>query len=120
MCLSSCLVGQAIRVREPTKVARVAAAGALLSVPLGPWVEFRPRRPLMIRADLLRFLVLLIVPIAYGLGMLSYLQLLAVAVVVAVADIVFVGAGGAHLKVLVPEHHLTQANGRFETVRPRR
>ncbi|WP_431915449.1 MFS transporter [Nonomuraea jabiensis] len=91
------------------------AAGALLAVPLGPWVEFRPKRPLMIRADLLRFLVLLTVPVAYGLGVLSYVQLLVVAVVVAAADIVFVGASGAHLKALVPERHLMRANGRFET-----
>jgi predicted MFS family arabinose efflux permease len=90
------------------------AIGALLAVPLGPWVEFRRKRPLMIRADLVRFLVLLTVPAAYLIGALSYVQLLAVAVVVAQADIVFVGAGGAHLKALVPSRHLMEANGRFE------
>ncbi|MET7328886.1 MFS transporter [Nonomuraea sp. NPDC005650] len=94
-----------------------AAAGALLAVPLGPWVEFRPKRPLMIRADLVRFLALLTVPVAYVLGVLSYVQLLVVAVMVAAADILFAGAGGAHLKALVHERHLTTANGRFETVR---
>ncbi|SEH01236.1 Predicted arabinose efflux permease, MFS family [Nonomuraea solani] len=93
------------------------AAGALLAVPLGPWVEFRPKRPLMIGADVLRFLVLLTLPVAYVLDLLSHPQLLLVAVVVAVADIVFIGASGAHLRALVPEHHLTRANGRFETVR---
>ncbi|MEV1001420.1 MFS transporter [Nonomuraea sp. NPDC050202] len=92
------------------------AAGALLAVPLGPWVEFQRKRPLMIRADLVRFLVLMSVPAAHLLGLLSYVQLLAVAVVVAVSDIVFVGASGAHLKSLVPDRHLTRANGRFETV----
>jgi hypothetical protein len=39
-----------------------------------------------------------------------------VAVVVTLADIVFVGAGGAHLKALIPQRHLMEANGRFETV----
>ncbi|MEV0830503.1 MFS transporter [Nonomuraea rubra] len=92
------------------------AAGALLAVPLGPWVEFQRKRPLMIRADLVRFLVLMSVPAAHVLGLLSYPQLLAVAVVVAVSDIVFVGASGAHLKSLVPDRHLTRANSRFETV----
>ncbi len=92
------------------------AVGALLAVPLGPWIEFRSKRRLMIRADLIRFLALLTVPAAYELGMLSYLHLLAVAVVVAVADIVFVGASGAHLKALVPRPRLLTANGRFESV----
>lgn len=104
----------------PAQISLIAAAsgaaGALLAVPLGPWIEFRPKRRLMVRADLVRFLALLTVPIAYGLGMLSYLLLLAVAVVVSLADIVFVGAGGAHLKALVPRRHLMEANGRFETV----
>lgn len=91
------------------------AVGAVLAVPLGAWIEFRPKRQLMIRADLLRFLVLLTVPVAYFAGALSYPQLLVVAMVVAVADIVFLGAGSAHLKGLVPQDHLLAANGRFET-----
>lgn len=91
------------------------AAGAAIAVPLGPWIEFRPKRRLMIRADLVRFLTLLTVPAAYALGALSYLHLLGVAVVVALADIVFTGAAGAHLKTLVPQRHLMEANGRFET-----
>ncbi|MEU8193880.1 MFS transporter [Microbispora amethystogenes] len=92
------------------------AAGALLAVPLGPWMEFRRKRRLMIRADLVRFLTLLTVPVAYTAGVLTYAHLLGVAVVVALADIVFVGASGAHLKALVPKSHLMEANGRFETV----
>ena len=91
-------------------------AGAVLAVPLGPWVEFQRKRPLMIRADLVRFLALLSVPITYAAGVLGYVQLLAVAVVVAVADIVFTGASGAHLKALLPPERLIDANGRFETV----
>jgi hypothetical protein len=92
------------------------AVGALLAVPLGPWIEFRLKRQLMIRADLVRFVVLLTVPIAYYAGALTYVQLLATAVVVTLADIVFVGASGAHLKGLVPKRHLMEANSRFETV----
>jgi MFS family permease len=102
------------------RVSMIAAAsgavGALLAVPLGPWIEFRSKRRLMVRADLIRFGVLLTVPAAYALGVLGYLQLLLVAVVVTLADIVFVGAGSAHLKALVARRHLMEANGRFETV----
>ncbi len=93
------------------------AVGALLAVPLGPWIEFRPKRRLMIRADLVRFAALLTVPIVYVAGALTYLHLLVVAMIVALADIVFVGASGAHLKALVPRERLLEANGSFETVR---
>ncbi|MCE7004195.1 MFS transporter [Kibdelosporangium philippinense] len=104
----------------PAQVSLLAAVGgamaALLALPLGPWVEFRRKRPLMIHADLLRFLILLTVPVAYLLGMLTYGQLLVVTVGVAVADIVFFAASGAHLKALVPKEHLVAANGKFENV----
>jgi MFS family permease len=112
----------AIRVLHsgPAQVSMIAAAGgaaaAALAVPLGPWIEFRHKRRLMIRADLVRFAVLLTVPVAYALHALSYVQLLLVAVVVALADIVFTGASGAHLKALVPRTELMEASGRFETV----
>jgi MFS family permease len=96
--------------------AAAGAAGAVLAVPLGPWIEYRPKRRLMVGADLVRLVALLTVPIAYGMGVLSYLQLLSVAVVVAVADILFTGASGAHLRALVPARHLLEANRRFETV----
>ncbi len=94
--------------------AAAGAVAALLAVPLGPWIEFRPKRRLMMRADLLRFGVLMTVPAADAAGMLTYLQLLVVAVVVAVADIAFTGASGAHLKSLVDPPQLLEAGSRFE------
>ncbi|QKG23690.1 MFS transporter [Actinomadura verrucosospora] len=104
----------------PAQVSMISAtsltAAALIAVPLGPWIEFQHKRRLMIRADLVRFAVLVTVPVAYGFGALTYVHLLVVAVVVALADIVFRGASGAHLKALVPKRHLMEANGRFETV----
>jgi hypothetical protein len=100
------------------RVALLAAAGravgALLAVPLGPWVEFRRKRPVMITADLVRCGALLSVPLAYGLGVLSFGQLLLVSVVTAAADIAFRAASGAHLKWLVPPEGLLLANSRFE------
>jgi hypothetical protein len=103
----------------PTKVALLAAAaltvGAAVAVPLGPWVEFRRKRPVMIAMDLIRFAVLLSVPAAYVLGRLSFVQLLVVSVIVAAADITFKAAGGACLKALVRPADLLVANGRFES-----
>jgi MFS family permease len=91
------------------------AVGALIAVPLGPWVEFRRKRPVMIAMDLLRCAALLSVPAAYALGGLDFGQLLGVSVVVAAADIVFTTASGACLKALVRPDDLLVANGRFET-----
>ena len=51
------------------------AVGALIAVPLGPWVEFRRKRPVMVAMDLLRFAALLTVPAAYALGLLTFAQL---------------------------------------------
>jgi hypothetical protein len=90
------------------------AAGALLAVPLGPWVEPRRKRPVMITMDLTRFAALASIPLAYALGGLGYAQLLVVSVVVAAADITFQAASGACLKSLVAPGDLLVANGRLE------
>jgi MFS family permease len=91
------------------------AAGALVAVPLGPWVEFRRKRPVMVAMDLTRFAALASIPLAYALGALTFWQLLAVSVVVAAADIAFRAASGAFVKWLVPPEQLLVANARFES-----
>jgi hypothetical protein len=91
------------------------AAGAIAALPLGPWVEMRRKRPVMVGMDLLRFAVLLSVPISYGLGALTFGQLMIVSVVVAAANIAFTAAGGAYLKSLVQPADLLIANARFES-----
>ncbi|GAA1576815.1 MFS transporter [Actinomadura kijaniata] len=92
------------------------AFGALLALPLGPWVEFRRKRPLLVGADLARCAVLLTVPVALALDALTYVHLLLAAVLMAVGQIVFVAASGPHLRALVPAEALTAANARFESV----
>nr|WP_236653387.1 MFS transporter [Streptacidiphilus melanogenes] len=92
-----------------------AAVGAAVAVPLGPWVEFRRKRPVLIAMDLARFTALLTIPVAFALGALSFVQLLAVSVVVAAADITFRSTSGAFLKTLLPAEDLLVANARFES-----
>lgn len=103
----------------PTEVSALAAlglaAGALVAVPLGPWVEVRRKRPVMVAMDLIRFAALMTVPLAFALGHLTFAQLLAVSVVVSAADITFTAASGACLKALVRREDLLAANGRFES-----
>ncbi|MFE6268471.1 MFS transporter [Streptomyces goshikiensis] len=92
-----------------------AAVGAVVAVPLGPWVEFRRKRPVLIAMDLVRCAALLTVPVAFALGVLTFVQLLLVSVVVAAADITFRAASGAYLKTLLPAGDLLVANARFES-----
>src|SRR5262245_53631918 len=72
-----------------TEVAVLSAAGlavgAAVAAPLGPWMEFRLKRPVMMTMDLVRCAVLLTVPLAFALGALSFVQLLVVSVVVGAA-----------------------------------
>jgi len=91
------------------------AVGALIAVPLAPWVEFRRKRPVMIAMDLTRFAAVATIPAAYALGRLSFAQLLAVAAVVAAAKIAFTAASGAYLKSVVRRDDLLVANARFES-----
>ncbi len=91
------------------------AAGAVAAIPLGSWIEYRRKRPVMIAMDLVRFGALMTVPVAFALGRLSFAQLLAVSVVTAAADITFTAASGAYLKSLVRRDQLLAANGRFES-----
>ena len=101
-----------------TEVAVLSAAGpavgAVVATPLGPWMEFRRKRPVMMAMDLVRCLVLLTVPAAYALDTLTFVQLLVVAVVVGAADIGFTAASGAFVKSLLPPEDLLAANARFE------
>lgn len=102
----------------PTEVSMLAAAGlavgAVVVVPLGPWIEFRRKQPMMVAMDLTRFAAVMSVPIAFALGWLSFAQLLVVSVIVAAANIAYRAASGAFLKVLVQPEDLLIANARFE------
>ncbi|WRZ88305.1 MFS transporter [Streptomyces sp. NBC_01007] len=91
------------------------AVGALIALPLAPWVEFRRKRPVMIAMDLTRFGVIATIPVAYAFGRLSFVQLLLVSAMVAAAKIAFNAASGAYLKALVGPDDLLVANARFES-----
>jgi MFS family permease len=108
----------ALHVR-PEQVSLLAAAGlavgALVALPLGPWVEYRRKRRVMIAMDLARFAALASIPVTYAVGWLTFGQLVAVAVVVAAADITFRAASGACLKELVKPDDVLAANARLES-----
>src|SRR5689334_11993489 len=78
---------------SPAQVSALSAVGpaigALIAVPLGPWVEFRRKRPVMIAMDFLRFAAIISIPIAYALGTVTFTQLLVVSAAAAAAKIAF-------------------------------
>jgi MFS family permease len=87
----------------------------MIGLPLGPWIEFRRKRPVMIGADLLRFGALGSIPVAAAAGLLTYAQLCLVAVAQTAGAIAFTAASGAHLKALVAPERRAEANGRLES-----
>ncbi|WP_020664057.1 MFS transporter [Amycolatopsis benzoatilytica] len=90
-------------------------AGALLSLPVGAAVEFRAKRPVMMAADVLRFLALASVPLTIALNMVTLPQLYAVSVVSTVALVTFTAAAGAHLRALVAKDQRTAAASQLES-----
>lgn len=113
------LIGVLVLHAGPAEVSLLSAVGpavgALIAFPLGPWVEFCRKRPVMITMDLVRFAVMITIPVAYATGLLGFGQLLVVSAVVAAAKIAFGAASGAHLKALVRRDDLLVANARFES-----
>ncbi|MBX7267778.1 MFS transporter [Micromonospora sp. Llam7] len=90
-------------------------AGAVAVVPLGPWVEFHRKRPVMVGADLLRGVTLLSVPVAAWAGGLTYGQLCLVAAAQTIGTILSSAASTAFLKSLVPGDQLVLVNARWES-----
>ncbi|MFJ7157239.1 MFS transporter [Streptomyces sp. NPDC101118] len=103
------------------QVALLAAAATapflILGLPAGAWVDRLPLRPLMIRCDVVRFLLLLSVPVAYALDVLGLAQLYVVAFATGAAGVLFDVAALSVLPSVVQREHLAVANGRLEAVR---
>ncbi|MGD8148696.1 MFS transporter [Ornithinimicrobium sp. Y1694] len=104
---------------DDLQVSLLAAAGgaisALLALPIGPWVEHRRKRPVMIAAALFRAVVLLSLPIAHLLGVLTCGHLVVVAAASSLGLMAELSASSAHLKALVPREGRTEAASRLET-----
>jgi hypothetical protein len=95
--------------------AAAGITGAVAVVPLGPWVEFHRKRPVMVGADLLRGVTLLSVPVAAWAGGLTFGQLCLVAAAQTVGTILSSAASTAFLKSLVPGDQLVLVDGRWES-----
>ena len=89
----------------------------LFSLPVGAWVDRVLRKPILVAADVGRALVLLSVPLAYGLDVLTIWQLYAVGFVTGVLTVFFDVAYQSYLPSLVQRSQLEEGNSKLEISR---
>lgn len=82
---------------------------------VGVWQERRDRRPVMIAADLARFVLVVTVPVGAVLGRLSLAHVYLVAVLVGSLSVVYDIAAKSYLPRLVPPEQLGSANSKLTT-----
>lgn len=103
---------------SPTEVAILAMLGVgpalVVSLLAGGMVDRRPKRALMIGADLVRAALLLTIPVAALLGDLTMIQLYLVAGLVGAATMLFDIADNTFLPAIVDRAQLVDANARLE------
>jgi MFS family permease len=95
-------------------VAAISAAGSvpwlLLGFPAGVYVSRLPLRSMQVAMDLVRAVAIGSVPVVAWLGGLSVAQLIAVALTVGSASVIFAVANATMLPAIVPKEELTRRN----------
>ncbi|MGW1341598.1 MFS transporter [Kribbella sp. NPDC002412] len=90
----------------------------LASLFVGAWVDHRPdKRRLMIAADVFRAILLLSLPAAYWLDLLTLWHLYAIAVLAGIADVVFGTSYASFFVRLVPREKFLEANSKLSATR---
>ncbi|WP_206058828.1 MFS transporter, partial [Nonomuraea zeae] len=86
----------------------------VIGLPAGAWVDRLSRRTVMLVADYVSMAAFLSVPITAALGLLTTVQLIAVALVAGTAKVFFATAYRAYLPSLVQEKDLLEANAKLQ------
>ncbi|HEX3778808.1 MAG TPA: MFS transporter [Pseudonocardiaceae bacterium] len=86
----------------------------VVGLPAGAWVDRFHRRPLMLICDAISFILLLSVPLAAHLGVLTLTQLLVVAFLAGVVSVFFATAYQVYLPDIVATDDLTEANAKLQ------
>ncbi|MBA3528997.1 MAG: MFS transporter [Propionibacteriaceae bacterium] len=84
----------------------------ILGLPAGVWVDRHRRLPLMLWTDLLRAVVLLVVPVAYWLDLLSVPLLVGVALGIGTLSVIFEIAAQAMISTLLPPRDYVEGNSK--------
>ncbi|QUQ72141.1 MFS transporter [Kutzneria sp. CA-103260] len=102
----------------PFEVGALSAAETapflLVGLPAGVLVDRLRRRPLMLRADLCRFVLLLTIPVAWWLHVLTIGQLIVVALLVGLLTVFFDVAYQSYLPSLVGREHIVEGNAKLQ------
>ncbi|WP_258081030.1 MFS transporter [Nocardia nova] len=112
--LVAVLVVHASALQVSLMAALAGFASAAIALPMGSFIEFRRKRPIMMHADLVSFAALASVPLAAWLGALTYGQLCVVLTLQTLCGMVFNAANEAYVKAVVAEPQRVRANSRFE------
>ena len=100
------------------EVGLISAAGLLswllLGLPAGVWVERVARKPLLIACDLVRALVLVSVPVAGVLHLLSVAHLMVAALITGAGAVLADIAGQTYLPAVVAPDRLVVGNSRLQ------
>jgi MFS family permease len=89
------------------------APGFVVGLAAGVWVDRLHRRPILIAADIGRFLALATIPLAAVFDVLTFAQLCAVAVVANTLTVFFDVAYEAYLPTLVEPEELVEGNSKL-------
>jgi predicted MFS family arabinose efflux permease len=101
----------------PEQMGFLTAAGwlpyLLFALFIGVWVDRLPRKPILVITDLARAAILVTIPIAAYLGVLSITHVLLAAFVAGAMTVLFRNAYGPFIPVLVGRDALIEANSRL-------
>ena len=86
----------------------------IIGLPAGAWIDRLPRRPTMIVANVVSFVLVVSVPIAYWLGALTIAQLVIVEILGGITGVFFGPAFGAWLPTVFSAEELPLANAKME------
>jgi MFS family permease len=89
----------------------------LFGLPAGVWIDRMRRKPVLVVADVGRFLVLASIPLVHAFGHLTLAQLYIVAFLTGIFTVFFDVAYGAYLPVLVDRSRIFDANSKLEISR---
>lgn len=115
--LTAVLILNATPLQMGILTATAAAPYLLFGLVAGVWVDRLRRRPILIVADVGRFVVLSLIPLAYLLGILRIELLYLLAFLVGMLSIFFDVAYRSYLPSLIERQHLVEGNSKLELSR---
>jgi MFS family permease len=115
--LVAVLAVQATEFQVGLLMATMTAAFLVIGLPAGAWVDRLRRRGVLITADLARAVLLLSVPVAWWMGVLTMAHLYTVALLLGMLTVFFDVAYQSYLPHLVGREKLVEGNAKLESVR---